>query len=103
MNAETVRWALKAASTTANVKSAIEILKIMKINKIEPSKEIYNSLIRVYAKACDIPELPESHRELMLADTWKILEEVISKNMLDTVIVNNVMQVYANALQEDKI
>jgi hypothetical protein len=53
-----VRWALKAASTTANVKSAIEILKIMKINKIEPTKEIYNSLIRVYAKACDIPELP---------------------------------------------
>jgi hypothetical protein len=39
----------------------------------------------------------------MLADTWKILEEVINKNMLDTVIVNNVMQVYANALQEDKI
>lgn len=58
INDETVRWALKAASTTANVKSAIEILKVMKLNKIEASKEIYNSLIRVYAKACDIPQLP---------------------------------------------
>lgn len=40
---------------------------------------------------------------MMLTDTWKILEEVINKNMLDTMIVNNVMLVYANALQEDKI
>jgi pentatricopeptide repeat protein len=39
----------------------------------------------------------------MLADTWKLLEEIISKNMLDTQILNNVMHVYANALQEDKI
>jgi len=39
----------------------------------------------------------------MLTDTWKILEEVISKNMVDTVIINNVMLVYANSLQEDKI
>ena len=39
----------------------------------------------------------------MLSDTWKILEEVISKNMVDTVIINNVMLVYANSLQEDKI
>jgi hypothetical protein len=35
----------------------------------------------------------------MLADTWKILEEVIGKNMVDTVIINNVMLVYANSLQ----
>jgi pentatricopeptide repeat protein len=86
-----VQWTLKAASTTANVKSAIEIVKIMKMNNIEPSKEIYNSLIRVYAKACDIPDITESYREMMLMDTWKILEEIISKNMVDTVIINNVM------------
>lgn len=34
VNTETVQWALKAASTTANVKSAIEILKVMKMSKI---------------------------------------------------------------------
>jgi len=31
---ETIRWALKATSTGANLKSAIEILKIMKLSKI---------------------------------------------------------------------
>jgi len=31
---ETIRWALKACSTGANLKSAIEILKIMKLSKI---------------------------------------------------------------------
>jgi hypothetical protein len=36
---------------------------------------------------------------MMLTDTWKILEEVINKNMLDTVIVNNVMLAYANSMQ----
>jgi len=71
----------------------------MKWKNIEPTVQIYNSLIRVYAKACDIPELSESYRELILTDTWKILEEVISKNMLDTSILNNVMLVHANALQ----
>jgi pentatricopeptide repeat protein len=75
----------------------------MKLKNIEPNVQIYNSLIRVYAKACDIPELTEKYREMMQADTWKILEEVISKNMIDTSIVNNVMLVYANSLQEDKI
>ncbi len=35
---ETVRWALKACSTGANLRSAIEILKIMKLIKIEPSR-----------------------------------------------------------------
>jgi penicillin V acylase-like amidase (Ntn superfamily) len=54
VNTETVQWALKAASTTANVKSAIEVLKVMKMSEIQPTKEIYNSLIRVYAKACDM-------------------------------------------------
>lgn len=39
----------------------------------------------------------------MLMDTWKILEEVIKKDMVDTIILNNVMLVYANALQDDKI
>lgn len=39
----------------------------------------------------------------MLTDTWKLLQEVISKNMLDTPILNNVMLVYANALEESKI
>jgi|LakMenEpi03Aug12_release.lakeMendotaPanAssembly.Ray.scaffolds.fasta_scaffold6054659_1 penicillin V acylase-like amidase (Ntn superfamily) len=34
VNTETVQWALKAASTTANVKSAIEVLKVMKMSKI---------------------------------------------------------------------
>jgi len=57
----------------------------------------------VYAKACDIPSLDESYRETMIMDTWKILEEVIKKDMLDTVILNNVMLVYSNSLQEDKI
>lgn len=36
---------------------------------------------------------------MILTDTWKILEEVINKNMLDTVILNNVMLTYANSLQ----
>ena len=54
VNTETVQWTLKAASTTANVKSAIEVLKVMKMSEIQPTKEIYNSLIRVYAKACDM-------------------------------------------------
>ena len=35
----------------------------------------------------------------MLTDTWKLLEEVISKNMLDTPILNNVILAHANALQ----
>lgn len=33
-NLETVQCALKAASTTANIKSAIEIVKIMKLNNM---------------------------------------------------------------------
>ena len=38
INEETIRWTLKAASTTANVKSAIEIVKIMTIKNIQPTK-----------------------------------------------------------------
>jgi len=45
----------------------------MKLKSIEPSKQIYNSLIRVYAKACDIPNLADSYRDMMIMDTWKIL------------------------------
>lgn len=70
---ETVRWALKAASTGANLKSAIEILKIMKICKISPTKEIYNSLLRVYGKVCDLPSMDENFREVILVDTFKLL------------------------------
>jgi hypothetical protein len=36
---------------------------------------------------------------MILTDTWKILEEVINKNMLDTILLNNVMLTYANSLQ----
>lgn len=54
---ETIRWALKASSTGANLKSAIEILKIMKLTKIQPTKQIYNSLLRVYGKVCDLPSM----------------------------------------------
>jgi pentatricopeptide repeat protein len=75
----------------------------MQLKGIEPSKQIYNSLIRVYAKACDIPDLSDSYRDMMITDTWKILEEVIAKGMLDTHIVNNVMLVYANSMMEDKL
>ena len=38
INEETIRWTLKAASTTANVKSAIEIVKIMTIKNVQPTK-----------------------------------------------------------------
>ena len=75
----------------------------MRLKKIEPTVVIYNSLIRVYANACLIERVTEEARGLMLVDTWKLLEEVIQKGMVDTGILNNVMLVYGNALQEEKI
>lgn len=56
-----------------------------------------------YASACLVPDLTTKQRDLILTDTWKLLEEVISKGLLDDHILNNAMMVYANALEEAKI
>lgn len=70
----------------------------MKMKEIEPSIQIYNSLVRTYASACLVPTVSETQREMMLTDTWKLLEEIIQKNMLDTPLLNSVLLVYSNAL-----
>lgn len=62
INEETVRWALKACSTLAHISSAIEIVKYMRLKGIEPSKFIYNSLLRVYGNAMKVPLLHEHYK-----------------------------------------
>ena len=37
-------------------------------------KTIYNSLFRVYSEACKTENLKEEAREVMLTDSWKLLE-----------------------------
>lgn len=37
----------------------------------------------------------EKFREIILIDTFKLLEEIQRKNMVDTTILNNVLYVYA--------
>lgn len=55
VTAETANWALRACSTIANVRSAGEILKIMKLKDLEISKTTLSILLKVYATACLIP------------------------------------------------
>ncbi len=45
----------------------------------------------------------ENFREVILVDTFKLLEEIQKKNMVDTTILNNVLYVYAMSDQADKI
>ena len=39
--------------------------------------------------------MKEDFREIILVDTFKLLEEIQKKNMVDTTILNNVLNVYA--------
>lgn len=45
----------------------------------------------------------EDFREIILIDTFKLLEEIQSKKMVDTTILNNVIQVFAISDQAHKI
>ena len=36
-------------------------------------------------------------------DTWKLAEEASGKGMVDTILLNNVMMVHANAFEIDKL
>lgn len=73
------------------------------MKKLELQKITYNCLFRVYAKACTIPNLEEEKREVMIADSWKLLEEVKNKGYLDTTILNNVLNIYAKSLNVEGI
>jgi len=52
---------------------------------------------------CDLPEMKENYREIILVDTFKLLEEIQRKNMVDTTILNNVLNVYVESDQTEKI
>ena len=80
-----------------------EDTQVMKLKGIEPNKQIYNSLVRVYGRVCSLPDLPDAYRETAVMDTWKIVEEASARGMVDTILLNNVMTVHANALEVDKL
>lgn len=49
---------------------------------------MYSYIIGVYAKACDLPLISDEAKELIMVDSWKIMEEIIAKGMLSNMILN---------------
>ena len=47
--------------------------------------------------------MKEELREIILIDTFKLLEQIQSKNMVDTTVLNNVLYVFAMSDQNEKI
>ena len=57
IDSDTVVHTLKACSTIGDVKTAFDVIRLMKENKIPENRYIYNQIIRVYAGACNLPML----------------------------------------------
>ena len=98
LTTDTTSWGLRACSINGNIKSASQILKLMKIKHIEIKKSTFNNLLRVYAKACSLPDQDENIRAVIIADSWKLLEEMRKKDMVDTSVLNNMLAIYANSI-----
>lgn len=58
-------------------------------------------MLKVYATACLVPEQNEKYRDLIIADSWKLLEQIDKMGGVNTSVLNNMLQIYANSINSE--
>jgi hypothetical protein len=71
----------------------------MKIKDIRMDKGTLNSLMKVYSTACLVPDQNEKYRDIIMTDSWKLLEEIDKLGGVDTNVLNNMLSIYANSIR----
>lgn len=66
IDSDTIVHTLKACASIGDVKTAFEVLQLMKEKKITPNKYIYNQILKVYSGACKIEFIPDETIELYI-------------------------------------
>ncbi len=75
----------------------------MKIKDIVIDKATLTILLKVYGTACLVPDQNEKYREIILTDSWKLLEKIDKMGGVDTNVLNNMLAIYANSMNAEEV
>lgn len=80
----------------------------MKLHAFPMTEHVYNELIRVYAGACRLPDVPEKHIDMYIKDAMDLLRTVERDEKNEGVevnieILNSLVYLYGSALRPEQL
>lgn len=95
-DSETFKNLFMATSRVGNIKKAFNGLQSMKELGLKLNKYHYTGLILTYSSAMRINDTTVVMREAFLKDAWVLFKQAEQEGMVDTRIINSLLEVHMN-------